>query len=120
MTEIQFTDRSHELTIAGHVFRVSPGDVEALSAGTSLAERLKSLDLATIGEDPYRQLAAEIMETIDGVLGEGACALIFTGRRINILDLVELLTHVLKAAIGDFRTAVGGMLVDLTETVSED
>jgi hypothetical protein len=120
VAKFELQNRTKDLEINGCVFSVTPGDIDALGAGQTLAERLKGIDLASIEADAYRTLADEIMVAIDGVLGEGACAQILTGRRVNIIDLVELLMFVLRETTMEFKTAVDGLLADLTATVSED
>lgn len=108
------------LDIAGQSFDVTTGDVVALQAGQALSEKLKSIDLKDVGTDTYMCLCDEIMQAVDDILGEGACKRVLAGRRVNIIDLVDLLVFVLREVTTDFNAALGDVVADLTAIASEE
>lgn len=108
------------LDIAGQSFDVTTGDVVALQAGLALSEKLKSIDLKDVGADTYMCLCDEIMQAVDDILGEGACKRVLAGRRVNIIDLVDLLVFVLREVTTDFNAALGDVVADLTAIASEE
>lgn len=116
----QFKDKRKKLTIEGHEFEVLVGDIEALSAGHELAERLKAVDPETLGAEGYRKLTAEIRAAVDQALGEGATAKIIGDRRATVTGLVQLLMFVLIEANADFGGAVDSLVAEFTEIVDED
>lgn len=120
MSRFTLTDEIKTLEINGHVFEVVVGDVEGLTAGEELVERLKGIDLNALGASGYRTLADEITRAVDQVLGGGATAVILEGRRATVTGLIRLLVYVLKEVTVDFDAAVNGLLTDLTVTVDED
>jgi len=115
-----FTDRTRTLDIAGREYTFTPGDRDALAAGAALHERLRAIDLKETGAEAYARLCDELTAAIDGVLGEGSTAEILAGRRVNIIDLVDLLAYVLSEAVTSFDAELTSRLADLTETVEED
>jgi hypothetical protein len=119
MNRFTITDEVKQLDINGHVFEVTVGDIEGLAAGEELVERLKDIDLQTLGASGYRTLADEITVTIDQALGAGATATILEGHRPTVTGLIRLLVYVLKEITVDFDSAVSGLLNDLTATVDE-
>jgi hypothetical protein len=116
----EFRDLNKQLDIAGQVFTIATGDVEALTAAQGLVERLEQVDLSTLESAAYHKLANEIITAIDHVLGEGGTSKALAGRRVNIIDLIDLLKFVLEQATGGFSEAVDAVVSDLVVTVPED
>jgi hypothetical protein len=119
-SQFQFRELSRTLNIEGHEFEVLVGDIEALSAGSELAERLKKVNIDKLGAAAYRKLSAEINAAVDQVLGEGACDTILAGRRATITGMVQLLGYVLSQVTADFGGEVERVIADFTTTVAED
>jgi hypothetical protein len=125
MSTFEFHDEYREIEVrdtsgACHTFEVLVGDIEALSAGAELAERLKTVDPTALDAMAYRRLASEITTTIDQVLGEGSVDKVLAGRRPTITGLVQLMMFVLKEATDDFNGAVKNLLEDFSATVAEE
>jgi hypothetical protein len=112
-------DIGREIMIEGHSFTVEPGDVEAVSIAQELATKLGAIDLTTVDEDTYRSLAADLVTAIDSILGKGATAKIFAGRRTNIILLAWVLKKTVEGTSSGFDAALETVLGDLTETAGE-
>lgn len=113
-------EQRKKLNIEGNEFEIVTGDIEALTAGQELAERLKTTDVKELGVDAYRKMADEIKAAVDQVLGAGASDKIIGGRRPTITGLVYLLAFVLQQSTADVSSAVDALVADLTEVVTED
>jgi hypothetical protein len=121
MAQYQRPDTTKTLEFPGDLtFTVDVGDVTALQAAQAMAERLESIDLNALGSEGYMTLCNELIRAIDDVLGEGACARINEGQRVNIIHLTHLLLFVTSEIAVDFHTAISSTIASLTETVPED
>ena len=96
----EFRDNTLELDIAGNTFQIDTTApetvqkiqkfaVEAQERATKLAKR----------DDFYEAMKEAIqfcLDTIDSILGTGAAEKIFTGRKINLYDCLDVINFIVE------------------------
>lgn len=101
----EFRDNTLELDIAGNIFQIdatAPETVqqiqrfaiEAQERATKLAKR----------DDFYEAMKEAIqfcLDTIDSILGTGAAEKIFTGRKINLYDCLDVINFIVEEIEAD-------------------
>lgn len=92
----QFTDKNRSIEICGKSYDFNAGDADTIVQFESAVKMLRDL-----GEVPKEDVgtfifkAAETVEALlDGLFGKGAYEEIFSGRSVNIADMVELVNYI--------------------------
>ena len=86
ISKFEFRNSVLEVDIAGHRFGI---DMESEDMQNKIDEVLKKAD--SVDLENMQEILDLMVESIDGVLGAGSVAKIFSGRRINFMDLIDLM-----------------------------
>jgi len=90
-----FSDKTYAIEICNKQYFLTQGDVGSLVALRKLydeVDKLKSLDQTSI--DFIQAHEPIVRDFLDGLFGEGSYAEIFSGRKVNLADMLELVGYV--------------------------
>ena len=101
MNEYEFFDDTAELSIAGEIFTLPLTEI-TLSTMQKKTERLLAAALAAGGSE--ETVTDAIIETIDGILGEGSCGRITaSSRKLGMLDALGIFTFICEEFTAAWR-----------------
>ena len=99
--KFEFQKNSLTLDIAGHTF-----DIELTAEVIAASDRIKEQAAQTASElshsggsneEAIKKACVFLADGINGILGEGTAETIFEGRKVNILDLSDVLNFILTS-----------------------
>lgn len=107
-----FRNSDAQIDIAGHAFTINVGDPvlhakgrEIRAAAMEYSEKVAAIDSEDVAG--VEKIVGEIVEftrtSVDNLLGEGAYKTIMSGRKINMIDNIELLGFVLDVVNEEVR-----------------
>lgn len=83
----------HEVKVNGESFPVLLDEVEILEAAQKIQAEAAQIEQTPAG---IRAFALKLTEFIDSCLGQGAVAKIAGGRKIGVVNLLALVSHLTK------------------------
>ena len=86
ISKFEFQNSVLEVDIAGHRFGI---DMQSEDIQNNIRDVIEKAN--TANPEDMQELLELMVESIDGVLGDGAVKKIFAGRRINFMDLIDLM-----------------------------
>lgn len=86
ISKFEFQNSVLEVDIAGNRFGIDMASEDMQSNIQEVIEKANTTD-----PEDMKELLDLMVECIDGVLGTGAVEKIFSGRRINFMDLIDLM-----------------------------
>lgn len=100
MKEFSFKDAKVKMKLAGHVFEVDMGNRALHEQFTSFSQRAleysKALQTSEDAAKTLEQATQFMLESIDGMLGQGASETIFEGRTIDLADATDVVNYILQ------------------------
>jgi len=91
----QFSDKTQVIEICGANYYLVKGDASSLIALRKVFDDIASIeDVDKTSVEFIEAHEPIVREFLDGLFGEGTYAEIFAGRRVNLVDMIELITYI--------------------------
>lgn len=92
----QFSDKKRIISILDKEYSVEQGDIESLSALNNVSNKIAGLHPDNFEDkiDFIKSVADVIEKFLDDIFGQGTYVEIFSGRRQNIVDMMELIEYI--------------------------
>lgn len=93
-----FKDNNLKLDIAGNIFELDTTDVELIRRIQEFSREAQQIAQAMTEKDDYAEALEDTirfcLDTIDNILGEGSSEKIFTGRKVGLLDCLDVIQFI--------------------------
>ena len=92
----QFSDKKRIISILDKEYSVEQGDIESLSALNNVSNKIAGHHPDNFEDkiDFIKSVADVIEKFLDDIFGQGTYVEIFSGRRQNIVDMMELIEYI--------------------------
>lgn len=103
MKEFKFRENNLELSIEDKIFNIDISSFEDSEKLIKIANDALKISEDGNSKETIEKMIVMIEEAIDTILGEGATKEIFANRKINYLDIIDLLAFITEEII-EFRS----------------
>ena len=101
----EFRDNTLELDIAGNIFQIDATAPETVQQIQKFAVEAQERATKLAKRDDFSEAMKEAiqfcLDTIDSILGTGAAEKIFTGRKINLYDCLDVINFIVEEIEAD-------------------
>lgn len=94
----EFRDNTLKLDIAGNIFELDTSDIEVIERVQAFSKDAQKLVQEMNKKDDYVEALKETiqfcLDSIDSILGEGSSEKIFSGRKVNLFDCLDVISFI--------------------------